>query len=146
MDISVLPKVNSQSNTQTVAGNTVIKTAMDIVKENEKLMIETKQNIAVDTNLGQNIDVSVGKQMDAKVDKKKQVEQEMLWMQNRQKMMNTKEVKLLQMRVISQQAMQVNSIAPDELNKLNDRINSLAAQISAIDSDSSRTKDGKVLE
>ena len=47
------------------------------------------------------------------------------------------------MREIGDQAMQ-SKLNPQELKILDDRLDVLAAQISAIDSDSNRTKDGKV--
>jgi len=145
MDIATFSTVISQPKTQTESGKAVTKTAIDTVKEYTNKIIEKKQNVAVDSNLGQNIDVTVGKQMDAKAEQKKQTEQEMLWMQKKQKMLYKKEVKMLQMREIEQQAMQVNSLTPQDLAKVNDRISSLAQQVSAINADSSRTKDGKVL-
>jgi len=145
MDIAALSTITSQPKIQTESSKAVTKTAIDTAKENTNKIIE-KQNVAVDLNLGQNIDVTIGKQIATKAEQKKQTEQEMLWLQNRQKMMNIKETKLLQMREIAQQAMQVNSLSPQDLAKVNDRISSLAQQVSAIDADSSRTKDGKVLE
>ena len=70
----------------------------------------------------------------------------MKWAIDKQKMLNVKEVKMLQMREIEQQGKQLASLNPKELSKLNDRLDNLAAQISAIDSDSRRTKDGKKIE
>ncbi|MCB2356703.1 hypothetical protein [Clostridium estertheticum] len=61
-------------------------------------------------------------------------------------MLNVKEVKLLQMREIEEQGRQLNSLNPKEQNRLNDRLDTLAAQVSAIDSDSKRTKDRRKLE
>ena len=76
----------------------------------------------------------------------KQLQQEMKWAKDKQKMLNVKEVKLLQMREIAEQGKQVTSLNPQELRKLNDRLDKLAAQVSAIDSESRRTKDGRKLE
>ena len=55
-------------------------------------------------------------------------------------MLNVKEVKLLQMREIAEQGKQLTSLNPKELNRLNDRLDTLAAQVSAIDSDSKMNK------
>lgn len=142
MNIAALPTVISQP----VVNKLVTKTAIDTEKEKAEQIIENTHNVAVDPNLGHNIDVTIGKQIATKGEQKKHTEQEMLWMQNKQKMLYKKETKLLQMREIAQQAMQVNSLSPQDLAKVNDRISSLAQQVSAIDADSSRTKDGKVLE
>ncbi|MBU3198732.1 hypothetical protein LL037_19895 [Clostridium estertheticum] len=61
-------------------------------------------------------------------------------------MLNVKGVKLLQMREIAEQGIQLNSLNPKEQNRLNDRLDNLAAQISSIESDSRRTKDGRKSE
>jgi len=57
-----------------------------------------------------------------------------------------KEVKMLQIREIEEQGKQLKSLTMQEQKKLNDRLNSLEAKVSAIDSDSRRTKDGKKLQ
>ena len=142
MDIATLSTVINQP----IVNKAVTKPVSSDVKENADKTVQEKRNAAVDHNLGQNVDVSVGKQIDAKAEQKKQTEQEMLWLQNKQQMLYKKEVKMLQMREIGEQAKQVNSLTPQDLAKVNDRISSLAQQVSAIDADSSRTKDGKVLE
>ncbi|UZW16033.1 hypothetical protein OSC52_09525 [Clostridium pasteurianum] len=49
------------------------------------------------------------------------------------------------MKRLAEQARQGNLTA-GELEKLNSRLNSLAAQVRALDSESIRTDDGKVLE
>jgi len=60
-------------------------------------------------------------------------------------MMSIKETKRLQMRKIGDQAFQ-SKLNPKELKILNDRLDVLAVQISAIDSDSNRTKDSISIE
>ncbi|KZL94105.1 hypothetical protein CLMAG_11580 [Clostridium magnum DSM 2767] len=49
------------------------------------------------------------------------------------------------MKQLSEQAKKGNLIAR-ELEELNTRINDLAAQVRALDSESRRTEDGKILE
>ncbi|WLC74508.1 hypothetical protein KTC99_17320 [Clostridium estertheticum] len=60
-------------------------------------------------------------------------------------MLNLKELKLLQMREIAEQGKQV-TVTEQQLRNLNHRLDNLVAQVSAIDSESKRTKDGKKLE
>ena len=53
---------------------------------------------------------------------------------------------MLQIREIEEQGKQLRGLTIQEQKKLNDSLNSLEAQVSAIDSDSRRTKDGKKLQ
>ena len=114
-------------------------------KENSTAITDMVKNISVDPDLGQNIDVFADEEMDKKEELNKQLQQEMKWEQERLKMLNIKEVKLLQMREIAEQGKQA-VVTQQELRKLNHRLDILAAQVSAIDSDMRRTKDGKKLE
>lgn len=134
MDIALLSIAMNQSTIQQHTDTVVTKTAMDTGK------------VAIDPNIGQNLDVIADKQMDKKEELHKQQQQEMKWAQDKQKMLNVKETKLLQMREIAEQGKQLTSLTPQDLRKLNHRLDKLAAQISAIDSDCRRTKDGKKLE
>ncbi|MBX4259223.1 hypothetical protein KTC96_12880 [Clostridium estertheticum] len=109
-------------------------------------MLETEHNVAIDPNIGQNLDVVAGVQKDKNEAANKQLQQELKWAKDKQKMLSVKEVKLLQMREIAEQGKQLTSLNPKEQNRLNDRLDTLAAQVSAIDSDSKRTKDGRKLE
>lgn len=145
MDIGSLLIGVSQSNTQVASSQTVNKMTINTSTENDSSSIEKTQNIAVDTNVGQNLNVRAYMQVDDKEEINKQKQQDISWVKNRQQMMSIKETKMLQMREIGDQAMQ-SKLTPQEMSKLNDRLNSLASQVSAIDSDSRRTKDGKVLE
>jgi hypothetical protein len=79
------------------------------------------------------------------MDEKEELKQELLWVQNRQKMLDIMEEKLLQMRLLSEQA-NVGNLSSKELEVLNGRLNTLAAQVRAIDSESRRAEDGKILE
>jgi len=54
-------------------------------------------------------------------------------------------VKMLQIREIEEQGKQLRGLNPQEQNKLNDRLNTLEVQVSVLDSNSRRTKDGEKL-
>jgi hypothetical protein len=79
------------------------------------------------------------------MDEQEQLKQELQWVQYRQKMLNFMEEKLLQMRLLSEQAT-VGNLSSKELEVLNGRLNNLAEQVRAIDSESRRAEDGKILE
>lgn len=139
MDIAALSMVQER------ASNVILKTAIDTGKENTNQIKEKIYTVATDPNLEQNLDVIADKQMDKKEELHKRQQLELKWAQEKQTMLNVKETKLLQMRSIAEQGKQVG-VTPQELRKLNHRLDNLAAQVSAIDSESSRTKDGKKLE
>ncbi|MGH4125765.1 MAG: hypothetical protein ACREV6_22880 [Clostridium sp.] len=139
MDVAALSMVKER------ADNVVLKTNIDTGEKNNNPMIEKKHNDAINPNIGQKLDVIADKQMDKKDELHKQLQQEIKWAQEKQKMLNLKEVKLLQMREIAEQGKQA-IITPEQLRNLNHRLDKLAAQVSAIDSDSKRTKGGKKLE
>jgi len=145
MDISGLSMEVSQPRVQQHADLVETKLAMNTGKENNSQMIEKIHNDAIDPNIGQNLDVIADKQMDKKDELHKQLQQEIKWAQEKQKLLNLKEVKMLQMREISEQGKQV-AVTPQQLRNLNHRLDNLAAQVSAIDSDSRRTKGGEKLE
>ncbi|MBU3198734.1 putative motility protein [Clostridium estertheticum] len=147
MDMSPMSFVDIQPKVQQSADIEVTRiTSIDTVKENDKQIIDKLHNAAIDPNVGQNLDVVAGVQKDKNEAENKQLQQELKWAKDKQKMLNVKQVKLLQMREIEEQGRQLNSLNPKEQNRLNDRLDTLAAQVSAIDSDSKRTKDGRKLE
>ncbi len=76
---------------------------------------------------------------------KKELEQELQWVEYRQKMLDLMEEKLLQMKQIAEQAKEGN-LSPSELDILNNRINNLVEQVRALDSESRKMEDGKILE
>lgn len=84
-------------------------------------------------------------QMDEKEELKKELQQELQWVQYRQKMLDIMEEKLLQMKQLTEQAKQGN-LTEREVKELNSRLNNLAAQVRALDSESRRTEDGEILE
>lgn len=83
--------------------------------------------------------------MDEKEELKQELEQEIQWVQYRQKMLDIIEEKLLQMKQLAEQAKEEN-LSPAELELLNDRLNNLAEQVRALDSESRKIEDGKILE
>lgn len=83
--------------------------------------------------------------MDEKEELKLELEQELQWVQYRQKMLDIMEEKLLQMKQIAEEAKEGN-LSPIELKALNDRLNKLVAQVRALDSESRKMEDGKILE
>ncbi len=107
MDIAPLSMVISQPKIQQRADTVVMKTAIDTGKEHGNQIIEKIHNDAIDPNIGQNLDVIADNQMDKKEELHKQLQQEMKWAQDKQKMLNVKEAKLLQMREIAEQGKQV---------------------------------------
>ncbi|WP_291637279.1 YjfB family protein [Clostridium sp.] len=146
MDIAALQNVMSQPKIQQHASTVALETTKDIEKEHGNPILDKIRNDAIDANIGQNLDAIADKQMDKKDELHKQQQQEMKWARERQIMLNVKETKLLQMRSIAEQGKQLNSLTPLQLRKLNHRLDKLAAQVSAIDSDSRRIKGGKKLE
>ncbi|MCB2356275.1 hypothetical protein [Clostridium estertheticum] len=90
-------------------------------------MTETEQSVSTDPNIGQNLDVVSGVQKDKNEAVNKQLQQELKWAKDKQKMLNVKEVKLLQMREIAEQGNQLTSLDQKELNRLNDRLDKLSA-------------------
>lgn len=84
-------------------------------------------------------------QMDEKEELKQELEQELKWVQYRQKMLDIMEEKLLQMKQLVEQAKQGN-LTVEEMEELNARLNNLTAQVRALDGESRRTEEGKILE
>jgi hypothetical protein len=139
MDIAALSKAQQRADIIET------KTAMDTGKENHNQVIEKTHIDAIDPNIGQNLDVTADNQMDKKEELHKQLQLEIKWAKEKQILLNLKELKLLQMREIAEQGKQA-VVTPLQLRNLNHRLDKLATQVSAIDSDSRRTRDGKKLE
>lgn len=144
MDIVALSMEVRQPKIQQHHDTVEMKIDTDTGKENNN-PAEKVHNVVIDPNIGQNLDVIADKQMDKKEELHKQQQQEMKWAQDKQKLLNLKDVKLLQMREIAEQGKQA-VVTPQQLRNLNHRLDKLAGQVSAIDSESTRTKDGKKLE
>jgi hypothetical protein len=83
--------------------------------------------------------------MDEREELKQELQLELQWVQYRKKMLDTIEEKLFQMKQLAQQA-QEESLNSVELNALNEKLNDLAEQVRAIDSESRKMEDRKILE
>lgn len=83
--------------------------------------------------------------MDEKEELKHELEQELQWVQYRQKMLNIIEEKLLEMRKIAEEVKQYNH-ASEELEELNAKLNNLAVQVRALDGESRLIEDEKIFE
>lgn len=73
--------------------------------------------------------------MNEKEELRKELEKELQWVQYRQKMLDIIEKKLLQMKQLAERAKQANCTS-EELEELNAKLNDLASQVRAIDSES----------
>lgn len=76
---------------------------------------------------------------------KHELEQELQWVHYRQKILDIIEEKLLQMKQLAEQAKQEN-LTPEELELLNVKVNKLAAQVRALDSESRKIEAEKILK
>jgi len=83
--------------------------------------------------------------MDEREELKQELEQELRWVQYRQKMLDIMEEKLFKMREIAGK-IKAGNLTKGEIEALNSKLNNLEAQVKAIDSESRRTEDGKILE
>ncbi|MFL0197117.1 hypothetical protein ACJDU8_16350 [Clostridium sp. WILCCON 0269] len=83
--------------------------------------------------------------MDEKEELKRQLEQELQLVQYRQRMLDIIEGKLRQMKQLAEQAKQGN-FTEKELKELNVTLNYLAVQVRALDGESRRIEDGKILK
>lgn len=82
--------------------------------------------------------------MDENEKLKEILDQELQWIQYRQKMLNIIEEKLIKMKEIVVQA-QYNDVSMEKIEELNHSINNLAQQVRALDEESRITKRGEIL-
>lgn len=75
---------------------------------------------------------------------RQELEEELQWVKYRQQMLDIMDKKLLKMREIAKQAKQDN-LDKTYLEVLNDKINDLGAQVRALDGESRKTEDEKIL-
>jgi hypothetical protein len=73
--------------------------------------------------------------MDDKEGIKQELEQELLWVKYRQKMLDIIEEKLLKMKELAKQGKEGN-LTSEELEILNSKLNNLEAQVNALDEES----------
>lgn len=83
--------------------------------------------------------------MDEKEEVKQELKQELQWVQYRMNMLDIMDEKLLQMKKIAAQAKE-EKLSSVELKALNDRLNFLAEQVRALDSESRKMEDKKIFE
>ena len=137
--------VMSQSRLKESAGIAVMKMAMDTGKETATQITEMMKSVSVDPNIGQHFDAMVQQQMDEKEELKQELKQELQWVQYRQKTLDIMEEKLLQMKLLAEQAKE-RKLSPEGLKALNNTLNNLATQVRALDGESRRTEDKEILE
>lgn len=77
--------------------------------------------------------------MNEKEELKQQLEQELQWVQYRQKMLDIIEGKLLQMKKLAEQAREGN-LSLVEIESVNTKLNDLASQVRALDEESRTTE------
>ncbi|AJH01324.1 hypothetical protein LF65_04795 [Clostridium beijerinckii] len=83
--------------------------------------------------------------MDEREELKKELEKELQWIKYRQRILNIIDQKLLQMRLLTEKAKQGN-LTIGEMEAINVRLNDLATQVRALDSESRKNEGGKILE
>lgn len=83
--------------------------------------------------------------MNEREELKQELEQELYWVKYRQNMLDIIEEKLLEMKKLIERAKQDN-LMEEELEVLNTKINNLAIQIKALDGESRKLEQDKILE
>lgn len=83
--------------------------------------------------------------MDEREEFKQELTNELELVKYRIKMLDIMEEKLLKMEEIAERIRE-EKLSLDEVNILNDKFNDLALQVKAIDGESRRLEDGKILE
>ncbi|WP_063556971.1 hypothetical protein [Clostridium ljungdahlii] len=82
--------------------------------------------------------------MNQKEEVRQELEEELQWVKYRQQMLDIMDKKLLKMMEMAEQAKQDN-LDETYLKVLNDKINDLAAQVRALDEESRKAEDEKIL-
>lgn len=83
--------------------------------------------------------------MDEREEIRQELQKELQWVKYRQEMLEIIEKKLLYMKEFAEQANH-KSFNEREIEVLNSRLNDLAAQVKALDSESRKAEDEKILE
>ena len=76
---------------------------------------------------------------------KQELEQELLWVKYRKNMLDIIDEKLFQMREIAEK-IKNQKLSKKEIEELNSKISILKMQVKAIDGESRKTEDGKIIE
>lgn len=82
--------------------------------------------------------------MDEREELRQELEQELHWIKYRQMMLDIIDEKLLQMKNLAEQAKQGNQ-TEEELKVINTKINDFAIQVRALDEESRRIENEKIL-
>ena len=83
--------------------------------------------------------------MDEKEELKQELEQELLWVKYRKNMLDIIDEKLFQMREIAEK-IKNQKLSKKEIEELNSKLNILKMQVKAIDGESRKTGDEKIIE
>ncbi len=83
--------------------------------------------------------------MDEREELKQELKDELQWLKYRIRMLDIIEEKLLEMRKIAYQVKN-EKYATGEIEAVNVKLTNLVAQVKALDSESRRTEEGKILE
>ena len=83
--------------------------------------------------------------MDEKEELKQELEQELLWVKYRKNMLRVIDEKLLKMREIAEK-IKNKKLSKIEIEELNSKLNILKMQVKAIDGESRKTEDEKIIE
>ena len=83
--------------------------------------------------------------MDEKEELKQELEQELLWVKYRKNMLDIIDEKLFQMREIAEK-IKNQKLSKKEIEELNSKISILKMQVKAIDGESRKTEDEKIIE
>lgn len=83
--------------------------------------------------------------MDEKEELKQELEQELLWIKYRKNMLDIIDEKLFQMREIAEK-IKNQKLSKKEIEELNSKLNILKMQVKAIDGESRKTEDEKIIE
>ena len=76
---------------------------------------------------------------------KQELEQELLWVKYRKNMLDIIDEKLFQMREIAEK-IKNQKLSKKEIEELNSKLNILKMQVKAIDGESRKTEDEKIIE
>lgn len=76
---------------------------------------------------------------------KQELEQELFWIKYRKNMLDIIDEKLFQMREIAEK-IKNQKLSKKEIEELNAKLNILKIQVKAIDGESRKTEDGKIIE
>ncbi|GEP64575.1 hypothetical protein CBE01nite_23430 [Clostridium beijerinckii] len=82
--------------------------------------------------------------MDEREELKKELEQELQWIIYRQRLLDIMEQKLLQMKKLTEKA-KYDNLIEKELELINVKLNDLAMQVKALDSESRKSEDWKMI-